>query len=225
MRDGHASVLIKNRAISGALRHSGNTLLTYRIEYPVFISTKFRGCLCRLNSFYRDGALEYKRYCETELFGQAVEQYGYSVKNGYPVRGFDVVQAVTAAYSRDCAVSLYTDRYEYTGGAHGSTIRRSQSWQLQDCRLIKLKELAPCEPDYKTYILSEAEKQIKTEPELYFEDYAALIAETFNPDSFYCTPEGVVIYYQQYDIAPYAGGIREFLIPYGGCVINPAELC
>ncbi|MEA4987263.1 MAG: RsiV family protein, partial [Anaerovorax sp.] len=68
-------------------------------------------------------------------------------------------------------------------------------------------------------------EQIKKEPEIYFDDYETLVVETFNPKNFYCTPEGVVVYYLQYDIAPYSSGIREFLIPYGDCVIDPIKMC
>ena len=58
----------------------------------------------------------------------------------------------------------------------------------------------------------------------YFENYKELINKTFNPNSFYCTPEGISVYYQQYDIAPYSSGIREFLMPYTYCVKNPETL-
>ncbi|MFU2363539.1 MAG: RsiV family protein, partial [Clostridiales bacterium] len=36
--------------------------------------------------------------------------------------------------------------------------------------------------------------------------------ETINFDSYYLTPKGIVIYFQQYDIAPYSSGLPEFLI-------------
>ena len=46
----------------------------------------------------------------------------------------------------------------------------------------------------------------------YFPDYCSLILETINFDSYYLTPKGIVIYFQQYDIAPYSSGLPEFLI-------------
>lgn len=48
----------------------------------------------------------------------------------------------------------------------------------------------------------------------YYEDYPALLYSAFHADSFFLTQDGVVIYYQQYDIAPYGAGIPEFLIPF-----------
>ena len=53
-------------------------------------------------------------------------------------------------------------------------------------------------------------EQLKTSPQSYFDDYAKLVAKTLNLNSFYLTPDGVVLYFQQYDIAPYAAGFPEF---------------
>lgn len=86
-------------------------------------------------------------------------------------------------------------------------------------------QLVRCPPDDKTYLLSEINTQIQTEPDFYFENAGELAEKTFRADRFYCTPEGIVIYYQQYDIAPYASGIPEFLIPYSACVLNPEQSC
>lgn len=218
-------ISVKKCTIENELKFNGVTLLSYKIEYPEFCSFYFQTCLPKVNKFYRNKALEYKRYCETELFCMAVEQYKDAIKNDFPVREFEALQVYEVTYLHSCIISIYYDRYEYTGGAHGNTIRKSETWQLQRCGLLRLERLVFCSPDYKTYILSEVESQIKKNPDIYFENYKELIAETFNINSFYCTPDGIVVYYQQYDIAPYSSGIREFLIPYSSCVINPKRLC
>ncbi len=54
----------------------------------------------------------------------------------------------------------------------------------------------------------------KENPGTYFDDYANLIRGNFDMNAFYLKPCGVVIYYQQYDIAPYASGIPEFFFPF-----------
>ena len=114
------------------------------------------------------------------------------------------------------------DQYEYTGGAHGPP-QGVTNLNLQKCGLVK-PALVQCPPDCRDYI-QEMEAQIAKHPDIYFENYRELIRETFNENSFYCTPRGIVVYYQQYDIAPYASGIREFEIPYSNCVMNPARQC
>lgn len=207
------------------LEYEGQTLLSYRIEYPEFRASRYQMCLAVVNKFYRNMALEYEKRVREELFGLAVEQYREAQEQGYPVRVFEVIQEFKVTYARSCVLSLYMDRYEYTGGAHGSTVRLSQTWNLQKCGQVRLRELVQCPPGFRDYILRIVEAQIAKNPDIYFDNYRELIRETFNENSFYCTPRGIVLYYQQYDIAPYASGIREFLIPYSNCVIDPASRC
>lgn len=211
--------------ICDTLKYNGETLLTYKIEYPEFRSSCYKTCLQAVNMFYKDKALEFQKYCNSELFSMAIEQYKYDIENGFPIHVFEAILVYEVTYLCSCVISTYSDRYEYTGGAHGNTIRDSQTWNLRNCELMELVQLVRCLPDYKTYILTAVEAQIEEEPDIYFENYKELIEETFNENSFFCTPEGLVFYYQQYDIAPYSSGIREFLLPYNYCVINPRILC
>ena len=77
-------------------------------------------------------------------------------------------------------------------------------------RLIKLAEIYPNNPYFLLGILQQINEQITQNQEIYFEDVCCLVIETFHPESFYRVPNGIVIYFQQYDIAPYSSGIREF---------------
>ena len=155
----------------------------------------------------------------------AVEQYKDAILNNFPVRIFEAMSVFVATYLCGCIISLYTDRYEYTGGAHGNTLRESQTWDLSQCGVTDLATLVQCPPDFKTYTLAAVQDQIENEPDIYFDNYQELITQTFNEDSFYVNKKGIVVYYQQYDIAPYSSGIREFLLPYSNCVINPKSSC
>ncbi len=218
-------VTVNSLILQDIMKYNGVKLLTYRIEYPEFRSAVYRKAAAKMNNFYKDKAYEYERYYRNVLFNMAVEQYKYDMENGYPVREFDAVVEFDVTYNEFCIVSLYTDEYEYTGGAHGNTIRTSQTWNLQEQRTVKLSELFRIQLGYRVYILKIVTEEIQKDPSVYFPDWEKLIVQTFNENSFYATYEGIVIYYQQYDIAPYSSGIREFLVPYNINVINPKYLC
>lgn len=222
---GISFLAVRKIVLEDSLKYNGETLLKYRIEYPQFRFSSGRICHAKVNRFYKDKALELQRYCKTDLFSMAIEQYKDDVANNFPIRIFEVQQVYNVTYLRACIISIYFDRYEYTGGAHGNTTRTSQTWQLQRCGFIPLKQLVRCPPDYKSYIFAQIEAQIRQNPDIYFENYEELVKQTFTENSFFCTSKGIVIYYQQYDIAPYSSGIREFLLPYGDCVVNPKRLC
>ncbi|MEA4894870.1 MAG: DUF3298 and DUF4163 domain-containing protein [Oscillospiraceae bacterium] len=216
---------VKKCVLKDKLKYNGVTLVKYTIEYPKFCSAYYRDCVTMVNEFYRNRALEFRRYCETLLFDMAIEQYKGDIENNYPVHEFEAFSSFKTTYLCSCIISIYSDQYEFTGGAHGNTVRDSQTWNLRGCGLMALSRLVNCVPDYRSFILAEIEEQINRAPEIYFENYAELIDETFNESSFYCTRKGVCVYYQQYDIAPYSSGIREFLIPYSSCVTRPERLC
>lgn len=220
-----STVTVDTIVIKDEMQYDGVTVLTYQIEYPEFKSSVYKKSIIVINKFYKDKALEYQKYIQTTLFQMAVEQYLDDIENGYPVRVFGAGDIFKITYNMVCILSLYFDRYEYTGGAHGITIRSSQTWNLQTGQMIKLSELFDCLYDYKRYIKDKVIEQIKKDPDIYFDDYENLVEQTFNVNSFYCTPKGLVVYFQQYDIAPYASGIREFLIPYNNCVKDPIKKC
>lgn len=219
-----SAVVVNNLTLEENLTYQGVIVLHYRINYPEFSSMYYPRSISSVNRYYSRAARQFLRYIETELYRMAVEEYRAALQNGYPVRVFDVIQTYKVTYNMSCILSLYFDRYVYTGGAHGVTGRSSQTWDLQRNRQIALGELFRCDTDMKEYLMGCIEGQIAEQPDIYFEDYSNLIAENFREENFYCKPGGVVIYYQLYDIAPYSSGIRTFLIPYD-CFINPSELC
>lgn len=219
------AVSYKTIVIKADMKYDGVTVLSYQIEYPEFKSTDYKKSVNTINQFYKDRALEFQNYCRTKLYQMAVDQYLDDIKNDFPVRVYEALMTFNVTYNKACIISLYFDTYQYTGGAHGLTIRTSQTWNLQTGQMIKLNELFDCLYDYRAYIKNKIIEQIKKDPEPYFDNYEELVDQTFNVNSFYCTPQGVVIYFQQYDIAPYSSGIREFLLPYNNCIKDPVKKC
>lgn len=211
--------------IAEEMKYEGVTLLNYRIEYPELETDRYQRSVKAINQFYKEKGLALQSYFQNKLFQIAVDQYLDDIEHGYPVRAFEALQTFTVTYDRACIFSLYFDDYQYTGGAHGSTVRSSQTWNLRTGKMISLKELYRCRNGYQSYMKRKIIEQIGENPEIYFDNYAQLVEQTFDPDSFYCTPAGVVVYFQQYDIAPYSSGIREFLLPYNRCIIDPVRKC
>lgn len=218
-------ITVRVRTMQGEMKQGDTVVLSYKIEYPVFTSPRYKTCLDRLNWRYEEEALAYRRTIATELYPAAKEQADFDEEHHYPVMVYQAIQTFTVTYSRGCIVSLYQDTYEFTGGAHGNTVRDAQTWNLRGCRRLGLNDLIGCGLDPKAVVLLEAKQQIQREPELYFEDYEKLLLENYDAKHFYAAPNGLVFYYPQYAIAPYASGIRTFLIPYGPCVHNPIQTC
>lgn len=202
---------IKENIIKNELKYDNTTILTYKIEYPQIVSSGYKLGKEIFNRYNAKIAQDLKEYAEGELYSQAKEVYEYNKKQGYPVMVFELILETNITYNADKILSLYQDQYTFTGGAHGSTIRTSQNWNLAIARQIQLYSLYT-NPYFLLDILRKINLQIANEKENYFDNYCELVVENFNPDQYYITENGINIFFQQYDIAPYSSGIPVFLV-------------
>lgn len=202
-------------------------VLTLCIEsFKVDVSCS-RAASSRINSCLIAQAEQFARYAEKELYCQAVKDYHNAQKEGYPFHAYTAQLQHQAAYNCHCHLSMYRDEYIFTGGAHGNTIRRSNTWDLRTGAMCSLAHFMCCK-NYRKFVLEEilcqADAIEQQNPGVYFEDYRKKIVQCFDECNFYLTDEGIAIYYQQYDIAPYAAGIQTFIIPYS-CNVKEPSCC
>lgn len=198
------------------LYYKDTVILKYTIKYPRIINNSMGAN--RFNRFNYEKAIKLKHYSENELFKEAKELYDYNVSNGYPVMMYEVFLDYTITYNQNSIVSLYSDEYIYSGGAHGNTIRSSQNWNINFGRQFSLESLFDNDCNYILDILkdinNQIEQQIANGSNQYFENYCSLVLNTINLNNFYLNPGYITIFFQQYDIAPYSSGIPSFNIQY-----------
>lgn len=193
-------------------------VLTLSILYP---KVSLRHCPYAQDSInfqIQAQVCDFLHYASSELYQQAVAAYYESQENEFPFRRYEAVLQYEITYNQHCYLSLYRDQYVYTGGAHGGTIRMSNTWDLMSGCNIPLSGFFPADQDHRKllieHILRQADENIQQNPGIYFEDYHALIVKYFKEGHYYLSPSGVAIYFQQYEIAPYSTSIVVFTIPY-----------
>lgn len=212
------------------LYHNNTLLLSYEILYPQFQLDRNQGltpeteaeAIEQLNQFYKRKAEEFEHYAREILFLQSAQSYQELKEMQNPAIPYEAYCDYKITFLSDCFVSLYYDYYLFTGGAHGTTLRLSDTWNLETGAKAGLESFFPDNPNYRediltsisTYIKEQQENPDSTENTDYFENASDSVFTEFNENSFYLTPEGIVIYFQQYDIAPYSSGIMQFLIPF-----------
>ena len=117
-------------------------------------------------------------------------------------------------YQNDKIFSLALNNYRFTGGAHPNTHTKILNFDLKEGRVLSIEDLIT---DWKAFTqLAEgslrAEKGIDDSVSW---SEAGFFMEHFQVSSnFALTTEGIMLYYNTYEIAPYAAGITEFVIPY-----------
>lgn len=210
---------IEIKKISHNLTYDNTVILKYTIEYPQIINSQYILGQRNFNTYNLKIVNDLKQYIFTELYSSAKDIYKYNKENGYPIMVFEVYVSCNITENYNNIVSLYTDKYIFEGGAHGTTIRNSQNWDLAVGMQFDLSRLFPNNQYYIINILKEINKQIKEQIEkegenIYFKDYCQLVLENFNLKNFYMFPNYFEVFFQQYDIAPYSTGIPTFKIKY-----------
>lgn len=192
-------------------------VLIYKIKTPEFTTNCSQEAADRINMFYESLAKEKEKHCKETLYVQALETAKYIPDNNPPFQSYEYILDYKITWNNGCTVSLYMDEYSYMGGAHGSTTRTSQTWDFATGKRVELKDLLNSSVQYETkikdWIISQIAKNQMSSNPIYFGDYEKNVNASFKPANFYLTPKGIVLYFQQYDIAPYAAGIIEFLLP------------
>lgn len=102
--------------------------------------------------------------------------------------------------------SILQSIYTYTGGAHGNTIRYSMTIDKATDEPVALKDLFTV-AHYADYLNKLAASQNQ---DIHFYHPVTLSGN----EDFYLTDDGIVLYYQLYEVAPYAAGFIEYKFSY-----------
>ena len=198
-------------SVSDLIFFDTKPILEIKIDYPQIQGFMPDRAEKRINSFFENDAKRQNRTARTVLAVKAKEAYLYSRENAFPFHLWSYLQTVEETFSGRDKWSLYADRYVYSGGAHGDTLRRGFTFSLKTGRRLSLSEVCPV--GQKEILASVVQEIRRSEEGIYFEDAEMLAVRNFDPKNFYLTKEGVTVFYPLYTIAPYSSGIREFLIP------------
>jgi len=115
-------------------------------------------------------------------------------------------------YNQNDMISIVFQDYQYAGGAHGSTLQTSHTVNLKTGNQYALKDLLKENADYVSIISSSIKTQLNER------NLTRTLFAPFNNISneqyYYLSNNGVIVYFQQYEILPYVAGIQEFTVDY-----------
>lgn len=103
-------------------------------------------------------------------------------------------------------LSILQSIYTYSGGAHGTTIRYSLTLDKKTGAPVVLSDLF----DSEAYLYTLNDYASQQNKDIYLYEPVKITGQ----ESFYLTDNELVIYYQQYEVAPYAAGFVEYHFPY-----------
>jgi len=105
-------------------------------------------------------------------------------------------------------LSLSFINYAFSGGAHGLTIIRSLTFNIESGRLYELKDLFKPGASYVERLSEIVQKQIVARDIPILDEFTGI-----KPDQdFYIADKALVLYFQLYELTPYAYGFPYFPI-------------
>ncbi|MGI5920187.1 MAG: DUF3298 and DUF4163 domain-containing protein [Syntrophomonadaceae bacterium] len=129
-----------------------------------------------------------------------------------PYHTYELVSRFNQYYVSGHILSFYVDYYTFTGGAHGMTERKAHTFDLNTGEELELNDLFSPDFNYTEMINERVQDAINQNPDIYFEGENGF--QGINEDQgFYLENGSLIVYFLQYEIAPYAAGIRTFSIP------------
>lgn len=133
-----------------------------------------------------------------------------------PTHPYSLFSRYEIPYNEGGLLSIVTENYQYTGGAHGMTYKTAYNADLNEGRLLLLRDFFPQRENYQAFIKDKIKKSLRAAPETecYFPDAPDTIDSYQGDFSFYIKGKNIVVFFHPYEIACYAAGFREFEIPY-----------
>jgi hypothetical protein len=167
------------------------------------------------------GLLTFADSLEVSNLKEAIDSFtlGYSeLKDVYPDETVPWEARINAdiSFENKRILSIKLDSYLFTGGAHGYTSTRFLNFDIEKGIVIDTQELFEDLLSFRSY----AETKFREQEEIPQEASINSTGFMFELDSFYLpeniglTPKGILLLYNQYEVASYADGQIELLIPF-----------
>lgn len=203
----------------------GVVIVELRLAYPHFHGQK-EG-VTAINRYFEDWAERKENEYENDdnsTRQYALEVYRESRDNEWVAPWSEEYQ-VTSVKTKNGFVSILLDSYLYEGGAHGMPYREGYVFRVSDGKQVELSEMSRMTGDeWDKLLRARFADRIAAEPDMFYEDAPELI-KTYDMSKAgsYFADDGIVFYLSPYEIAPYAAGYVEIVIPYEEAALVNAE--
>ncbi|KAB8139081.1 DUF3298 and DUF4163 domain-containing protein [Gracilibacillus oryzae] len=115
-------------------------------------------------------------------------------------------------YNKQPRLSILTSDYMFSGGAHGNTVVQSFNYDAEEGKRVYLTDVLTTEEQIKkvqNYVWEYAIER----PDIFYPDLKKEDIQLTKDTAFYFSDDGIVLVFQQYEIAPYVSGNQEISIP------------
>lgn len=184
-------------------------------EFPQ-LSSNFVGSVeDQINNDIKDEVMpRYISHCNTGLY--TTNDFLGTGMISFPLNWLPLTEQLSYEITRNSNsyLSIVFEESLWYGGAHPSTEQFSLTYDITTGKRVTAEEvLHQSELDVKKRIVSLFLKQFEETPERFFEDRIRNLTHLNFHYQFYLTEEELIVYFNPYELAPYASGVVHIAIP------------
>lgn len=155
---------------------------------------------------------------KTEFDGNCENMIKEQTENAEDENYYDYSISTKVMRADNQVFSICVDVYTYLGGAHGGTVEYGVNFDTQTGEIITYEKLGDIADVVKSTIYKDIDSSKGVGKDELYPEYADTIERYFGEGmkgvDFWFDDRGIVVPFQQYDIAPYSAGIISFNVPY-----------
>ncbi len=194
-------------------------ILDVNITLPYLTQSQPSSAVRAINAFYEQQFNEMKNNVTNQFLIDTKKDKSLSKEQKTEFMPYAYESEFSISYLSKDYISIIHTSYVFTGGAHPNMFLRSETFDLYTGKRVFLTDFIKGTKEQaldKIYqFIEEQIKQTKgSESFVYYDTYENDIREYFAEEDFVLQKDSMMVFYQQYAIAPYATGFQMFEIPY-----------
>ena len=187
------------------------------IPEAVEIETRINDTLCERREIIYTELEDLQRQAEEEYYNLQ-DYFGDESWNFY---GYSYYTADTVTRLDGSVFSMTTYYSTYTGGAHPNNVQEAVNFSLQTGEKLTLAEVL--QPQGEASLEGMILEWLETKADNFglFDEYQTVVADKFQNSAldaqstaWYFSNNGLVVFFNPYDITPYAAGVVKIEFPY-----------
>ena len=218
---------MSGESIETLMYRGTKAILELKLSYPQIMGPLSKRSEYRFNDHYCRQTRALNRQARTEYYHKASEEARMAEEQEYDFTLHSLIRTFTTTRLEQRFTSVVFDRYQYTGGPHGTTVRSGNTWDFLTGSQVALPYFFNPNAPYRKVILQQIEHQISGQKEReeipFFENPLRNAKQCFNEANYYLTNNSLALFYPLYTLAPYYSGILVYKIPFAaldGCWAN-----
>jgi len=178
------------------------------LNIPVIIGFNNKIIQKKYNKIIRNDIFDFSVKAQKEVDEYRKE----ALKHNFPFHQCSIFVDYKVYKKEKGFLSMVIEFYKFTGGAHGITELKSYNIDMSKGMILTLSDYLKRVEIDKAHINNIIENKIDNEPDKYFSGKMKF-KSVGDDQGFYLKENKLIVFFQLYEIAPYASGFPEFVIP------------